>query len=236
MAPIAADYIYTLEEAIDTTQEELKAAQEGLYPEIQKRTPPKDLPSTPPRPETMARRIPVMRAARRARKAAVLRRNDEIPQERPLSRTHRNGLDPSGISTEFVGRRLRVLSGGLRFQPRRHQGNLCQRFSYSKPRTPVPEFEVEFRPYADVNNVIRMRDGKLTASLSDLLKDAPDLVLGGHRRDSNLEALPEAHTRGLSRAIPPVLESTVWAQAGNGDPADARAQVDWNSGWDRIST
>src|ERR1051326_5129009 len=43
-----SDYIYTLEEAIDATQEELKAAQEGLYPEIQKRTPPRDLPPTPP--------------------------------------------------------------------------------------------------------------------------------------------------------------------------------------------
>src|ERR1039458_8896359 len=42
-------------------------------------------------------------------------------------------------------------------------------FRVLRPRTPLPEFEVAFRPYADVSNVIRIRDGKLTVGLSDLL-------------------------------------------------------------------
>ena len=41
----------------------------------------------------------------------------------------------------------------------------------------MPEFLVSFRPYADVNNVIRLRDGKVEVGLSDLLQGAPPTVL-----------------------------------------------------------
>ncbi len=50
-------------------------------------------------------------------------------------------------------------------------------FRAVRPRTPLPELEVHFRPYADVNNVIRMRDGKVVVGLSDLLEGAPRTVL-----------------------------------------------------------
>jgi predicted metal-dependent hydrolase len=50
-------------------------------------------------------------------------------------------------------------------------------FRTIRPRTPLPEFEVRFRPYADVNNVIRMREGRLEVGLSDLLEAAPSTVL-----------------------------------------------------------
>lgn len=50
-------------------------------------------------------------------------------------------------------------------------------FQSLRPRTPLPEFEITFRPYADVNSVIRIRDGKLVVGLSDLLQDAPRPVL-----------------------------------------------------------
>ena len=50
-------------------------------------------------------------------------------------------------------------------------------FRAIRPRTPLPEFEVRFRPYADVNNVIRMREGRLEVGLSDLLEAAPATVL-----------------------------------------------------------
>lgn len=50
-------------------------------------------------------------------------------------------------------------------------------FRALKPRTPLPEFEVKFRPYADVNNVIRIREGKVMVGLSDLLESAPRTVL-----------------------------------------------------------
>ena len=50
-------------------------------------------------------------------------------------------------------------------------------FRSVRPRTALPEFEVRFRPYADVNNVIRLREGRLEVGLSDLLEAAPATVL-----------------------------------------------------------
>ena len=50
-------------------------------------------------------------------------------------------------------------------------------FRALRPRTAIPEFEVVFRPYADVTNVIRVRNGKALVSLSDLLQGAPRAVL-----------------------------------------------------------
>lgn len=46
-----------------------------------------------------------------------------------------------------------------------------------RPRTPLPEFEVCFRPYADVNHVIRWRNGRVEVGLSDLLEGAPPTVV-----------------------------------------------------------
>jgi len=46
-----------------------------------------------------------------------------------------------------------------------------------RPRSPVPEIAVSFRPYADVNNVIRIREGRVLVGLSDLLEGAPASVL-----------------------------------------------------------
>ena len=50
-------------------------------------------------------------------------------------------------------------------------------FRAIRPRTPLPEFEVRFRPYADVNHVIRLRDGKVEVGMSDLLEAAPPTVV-----------------------------------------------------------
>jgi len=46
-----------------------------------------------------------------------------------------------------------------------------------RPRVPMPEIGVEFFAFANVNNTIRLRDGKLFVRLSDLLEGAPDPVL-----------------------------------------------------------
>jgi hypothetical protein len=46
-----------------------------------------------------------------------------------------------------------------------------------RPRAPMPEFAVEFFAFANVNNTIRMRDGRLLVRLSDLLEGAPEPVL-----------------------------------------------------------
>jgi predicted metal-dependent hydrolase len=45
------------------------------------------------------------------------------------------------------------------------------------PETPVPEFEVHFFPFANLNNTIRLRRGRVLVRLSDLLQGAPEPVL-----------------------------------------------------------
>lgn len=46
-----------------------------------------------------------------------------------------------------------------------------------RPRAPMPELEVEFFAFANVNNTIRLREGRLLVRLSDLLEGAPEAVL-----------------------------------------------------------
>ena len=46
-----------------------------------------------------------------------------------------------------------------------------------RPGTPVPELAVEFYAFANVNNTIRLRNGRLLVRLSDLLEGAPEGVL-----------------------------------------------------------
>lgn len=41
----------------------------------------------------------------------------------------------------------------------------------------MPEFRVEFYPFANVNSTIRVRDSRVYARISDLLEGAPDTVL-----------------------------------------------------------
>jgi SprT-like family len=46
-----------------------------------------------------------------------------------------------------------------------------------RPRAAMPEFRVEFYPFASVNNTIRLRDSKVHARISDLLEGAPESVI-----------------------------------------------------------
>jgi predicted metal-dependent hydrolase len=46
-----------------------------------------------------------------------------------------------------------------------------------RPSAPIPELEIEFFAFANVNNTIRLRQGKLLVRLSDLLEGAPEAVL-----------------------------------------------------------
>jgi len=46
-----------------------------------------------------------------------------------------------------------------------------------RPRADVPDLTVEFYSFANVNNTIRLRHGKLLVRLSDLLEGAPEPVL-----------------------------------------------------------
>ncbi len=46
-----------------------------------------------------------------------------------------------------------------------------------RPRAPIPQFRVEFYPFANVNNTIRLREGVLHIRFSDLLEGAPENVI-----------------------------------------------------------
>jgi predicted metal-dependent hydrolase len=52
-----------------------------------------------------------------------------------------------------------------------------QTYRELRPRCPIPELRVEFFSFANVNNTIRLRDGKLLVRVSDLLEGAPEYVL-----------------------------------------------------------
>ncbi|HET7892097.1 MAG TPA: M48 family peptidase [Candidatus Sulfotelmatobacter sp.] len=46
-----------------------------------------------------------------------------------------------------------------------------------RPASSVPELKIEFFAFANINNTIRLRNGKLLVRLSDLLEGAPEAVL-----------------------------------------------------------
>ena len=46
-----------------------------------------------------------------------------------------------------------------------------------RPGASVPELKIEFFAFANINNTIRLRNGKLLVRLSDLLEGAPETVL-----------------------------------------------------------
>jgi predicted metal-dependent hydrolase len=46
-----------------------------------------------------------------------------------------------------------------------------------RPQSEIPELRVEFFSFANINNTIRLREGKLLVRISDLLEGAPEYVL-----------------------------------------------------------
>jgi len=46
-----------------------------------------------------------------------------------------------------------------------------------RPRAPFPEFELHFYPFVNINNTVRLSNGRLKVRLSDLLEGAPEPVL-----------------------------------------------------------
>ena len=50
-------------------------------------------------------------------------------------------------------------------------------YSELRPAASLPELKIEFFAFANVNNTIRLRDGRLLVRLSDLLEGAPENIL-----------------------------------------------------------
>src|SRR5262249_46459035 len=52
----------------------------------------------------------------------------------------------------------------------------CSVHRQLKPRTPVPQINVEFFPFAGINHTARLNQGCLKVRVSDLFEEAPDDV------------------------------------------------------------
>jgi len=52
-----------------------------------------------------------------------------------------------------------------------------QEYRTLRPRAPMPPFHIRFRRFVSLNTTIRLRNGELHVSLSDLLEGAPESVL-----------------------------------------------------------
>lgn len=52
-----------------------------------------------------------------------------------------------------------------------------QEYRALRPRAPMPPFHIRFRRFVSLNTTIRLREGELHVSLSDLLEGAPESVL-----------------------------------------------------------
>lgn len=59
----------------------------------------------------------------------------------------------------------------------RIQQIFSQAYREVRPRAPFPEFHLEFFPFSNINNTIRLREGKIYVRMSDLLSGAPDDVV-----------------------------------------------------------
>ena len=46
-----------------------------------------------------------------------------------------------------------------------------------RPRAPIPDLTIDFFAFANINNTIRLREGRLLVRLSDLLEGAPEPVI-----------------------------------------------------------
>jgi hypothetical protein len=46
-----------------------------------------------------------------------------------------------------------------------------------RPRAPMPEFRIAFYPFANINNTVRLREGKVFMRISDLLEGAPEPIV-----------------------------------------------------------
>jgi hypothetical protein len=59
----------------------------------------------------------------------------------------------------------------------RHAHIFEQAYRELRPRAPMPEFKIQFFPFTNLNNTIRLREGRVLVRLSDLLEGAPEPVL-----------------------------------------------------------
>ena len=52
-----------------------------------------------------------------------------------------------------------------------------QEYRALRPRAPMPPFDIRFRRFTSLNTTIRLREGRIKVSLSDILEGAPESIL-----------------------------------------------------------
>ncbi len=85
-----------------------------------------------------------------------------------------------------------------------------------RPRAPMPEFRVEFYPFANINNTIRLREAVIHVRISDLLEGAPESVL---------EAIAHILLAKLYRKPIEALHSTRYRRYVSSHDISAKAQL-----------
>jgi hypothetical protein len=78
----------------------------------------------------------------------------------------------SALACTGAGQRCKLNTVAVDFSP-----IFEEEYRALRPRAPMPTMVVRFRRYTSLNTRIRLRDGRIEASLSDLLEGAPEPVI-----------------------------------------------------------
>src|SRR5580698_5536574 len=110
-------------------------------------------------------------------------RSPKIPRQRSAIPLHNASFDflseqlsaiPGETRTAIPGKSRLVSSGKMASSV---VSIFEQEYRALRPRAPMPQFHIRFRRFVSLNTTIRLRDGELHVSLSDLLEGAPEPVL-----------------------------------------------------------
>ena len=93
------------------------------------------------------------------------------------------------------------------------------------PATPPPPMSVRFFPFANVNNTIRLREGRLLVRLSDLLEGAPEQVLRAIAHILIAKMYRKAIEPALSSCYRKYILSSVSTEESSPDTSAARTKT-----------
>ena len=94
-----------------------------------------------------------------------------------------------------------------------------------RPRAPMPELAVEFFAFVNINNTIRLREGKLFVRLSDLLEGAPDPVLRAIAHILLAKMYRKPIERAIRDSVSPLYFRSGHLQKSSPRAPDARPQA-----------
>ena len=94
-----------------------------------------------------------------------------------------------------------------------------------RPGVVPPELKIEFFAFANVNNTIRLREGRLLVRLSDLLEGAPDAVVRAIAHILLAKMYRKPIDRGPRGALSKICGQPRSGEQGAPGAADARTQA-----------